>query len=222
MNDAEKLIPVDVSSDLADLIGKFPLPEGVPDADMNQAEIAQALSVTVNTVGKWLTEPTFPIAQRGGQGKPYVLRLSHCWAWRQARDAADVERRQTNQRAIDMLQAKFLGMDVDDSRATLSPKERRALAEADLLYSKAALVRRKLVEIGEVVEVMEGVFAALRNAVEAMPDRLERELGLKPDQVELVQRLAGDILNDAISRIEDANLSESDIEDVDIGERLLI
>lgn len=204
------------------MLVRHPLPKGVPDADMNQADMAAALQVTVNTLGKWVDDDSFPVAQRGGMGKPYILRLSHCWAWKQARDAQEQVRRAHNQNAIDKLNAHFLGLDLEGDGATLSAKDRRALAEADLVHSRAAHMRRQLVRLEEVVDLLESVFSIMRNGIEGMPDRLERELGLKPEQVDLVDRLGADILNTVVQKIEDAELEERNIADVQPSNQLLI
>ncbi len=219
----EDLLSVEVTPEMQDILDRFPLPDGVPDSDeMNQAEIAAALNVTVNTLGKWLGDETFPVVQRGGMGKPYVLRLSHCYAWKMARDADEDLRRSRNRHVIEKLQASFLGMDLDDPGAALSAKDRKGLAEADFAHSRAAQMRRQLVRLEEVVDLLDSVFGILRNAVEGMPDRLERELGLKPEEVALVERLGSDILEMAVERIEAAELQERDIAYIAPSNQLLI
>ena len=76
------LIPVDVDDALAEMLMRHPLPAGVLDADCNQEQIAMALGTTVNTVARWIKQDGMPVAQHGGNGRAYILRLSHCWAWR--------------------------------------------------------------------------------------------------------------------------------------------
>lgn len=204
------------------MLRTFPLPDGVPDADMNQHEIASALGVTTTTIGKWLQTPDFPIVQEGGQGRPYVLRLSHCHAWRESRNAHEEARDARVRESIEKMQATFLGLDVEDQGATLNVKDRRALAEADIMYSKAAQMRRQLVPLDELVDMLESVFKIIRDGVETMPDRLERELGLRPEQVAMVVRIGSDILQQMTEEIEAAELRERDITDVEISDRLLV
>jgi len=223
---------VDASDELNAILGRYPLPAGVPDADMTQADLAAAMNTSVNTVGKWLTVAVtafdwrevrqFPVVEFGGPGKPYVLRLSHAWAWKQNRDSEDRAMSQRSQDAIQAMQASFLNIDIGEDGAVLDPKMRRELAEADLRHSQAAKQRRQLVRLDEIVDLMEAVFAIIRNGIEGMPDRLERELGLKPGEVELVNRVGDDILNKIAEAIEDAELCERDLADVDFGERMLI
>lgn len=212
--DTPDLIDVEVDAGLRALLDHYPLPAGVQDADMNQEEIAEALSTSVNTVSKWIRSG-MPVAQQGGQGKSYILRLSHCYAWRKAREAESDLRDRHNKQQISLLQAEFLGLDVEDPVSMLSAKDRKALADADIAHSRAMQLRRQLVPLSDVVELLESIFKLVREGVEAMPDRLERELGLRPDQVSAAVRIGGDVLLSVSERIEEAELAERDIEDVE-------
>ncbi|WP_243612939.1 DUF1441 family protein [Shimia aestuarii] len=222
-----ELAEVEVSGAMRKMIERYPLPDGVEDADVTIEGAAQALNVSVNTVSKWIRqrEPgveAFPVVEQGGMGKSYVLRLSHVFAWKQARDVASAERDRHAQTQIERMQAQFLGLDVDQDGQVLSAKERKALAEADFHHSRAAQMRRQLVPLDEMTDLLESVFAAVRNGVEGMPDRLERELDLKPEEVAMAQRIGSDILSEIAQKIEEAELEERDLADVEIGSRLLI
>lgn len=227
-----ELIAVDVSADLTAVLAQFPLPAGVPDEDMNQAEIAGAFNVSVNTVGKWVSRSIvcqswardaagfLPVIETGGPGRPYVLRLSHVWAWKQLEQHERAARDRKVSDAQMRMQAQFLNLDLDASEPSLSPDQRRKIAEADLMVSRAAKERRQLVRLSEVVEVLESVLSIVRNGVEGMPDRLERELSLKPEQLDLVRRVGDDILRGIAQQIEDAELNERDLSDVALDEQL--
>jgi phage terminase Nu1 subunit (DNA packaging protein) len=224
---APALADVEVSARLRKMIEDHPLPDGVPDADVSADEMAQALGVTTNTLTKWLKsvesgEEPFPVVERGGMGKPYVLRLSHGYAWKMQRDADQAARAKHNSRAVSLLQASFLGDVLDKNQSSLSAKDRKALAEADFAYSKAAQMRRQLVSLEEVVDMVESVFKIVRNGLESMPDRLERELHLKAEEVDQVERVASDILEGMVERIEAAELEERDISEVEVTNRLVI
>ncbi len=218
---APALLDVEISDELAVLLQRYPLPAGVSDADMNQSEIAQALSTTVNTVAKWIKE-NMPVAREGGNGSAYVLRLSHCWAWRKGREAEVASRDRHNENQISLLRAEFLGVTVDSPAAQLTAKERRELAEADMRWSEAQRRRRQLAQVGDVLDLLESLGKIVRDGIEAMPDRLERELDLSPDHVAAVVRIGSDILTAIADRIAESELHDPDLPDADFGSGLLI
>ncbi|MDS9468202.1 terminase small subunit [Paracoccus sp. MBLB3053] len=218
---ASDLLAVEVDAELAEKLRRFPLPAGVLDADMNQEEIAQALNTTVNTISKWIRDG-MPVAQVGGNGRAYVLRLSHCWAWRNAREADLASRTRHNEAQISLLRAEFLGVDIDNPAATLSAKERRELAEADMRWSEAQRRRGQLVPLSDVVDLLESIGKIVRDGIESMPDRMERELDLSPAGVATVGRIGADILTAISDRIEEEELQGRDLADIDPGARLMI
>ena len=132
MDETPDLIAVEIDDALRSMLERFPMPKGVQDADMNQEEIAQALNTTVNTIAKWIKQDDMPVVQQGGNGKAYILRLSHCYAWKKARDAADSQKVQHNKAQINALQAEFLGLDTESPMAGLSARQREEMARADI------------------------------------------------------------------------------------------
>lgn len=222
VDDAIELLGVEVSDDMRAMLERHPLPSGVNDADMNQDELAAALGTSVNSIGKWIKEPGFPIAEAGGAGKAYVLRLSHCYAWKLGRDAQEKAHSAHNKESIQKLQAQMLGLDMSDPQAQMTTKERRELSEADFAYSRAAQMRRQLLKLDDVTDLLETIFKIVRDGIEGMPDRLERELNLKPEEVGSVDRVGRDILNTISDKIEAAELTERQVEDVEVSNRLVI
>lgn len=214
-NEKPELIAVEVEPDLQAMLDRFPLPPGIADADMNQEEIAQALGTTVNTVAKWIRSDAMPVAQQGGAGKAYVLRLSHCFAWKKAKDADASARSQHNKNQISALQAEFLGFAVEDQASALTPRQRAELADADVKWSKAQHLRRQLVPLMDVRDLLEELMKTVRDGVEAMPDLLERELSLKPEQVAAASRIGEDILKRLAAQIEERHLGE-DVAEVEV------
>lgn len=222
MDETPDLIAVEIDDALGSLLERYPLPRGVMDADMNQEEIAQSLNTTVNTVAKWIRQDGMPVVQQGGNGKAYILRLSHCYAWKKGRDAAVSLQSQHNKAQINALQAEFLGMDTNSPMAGLSAKQRDELAAADIRWSRAQHLRKQLVPLADVVSVLEAICTKVREGIEAMPDRLERELNLKPEEVAAVVRIGEDVLQTIHDRIEEAELNERDIADVEVQTQWMI
>lgn len=230
MSDAPGLPDADVSKSLMAAVAEYPLPQGVPDADVNQADLALGMNVTTNTVGKWVSRSVLasewadddgiPVIEQGSMGRAYVIRLSHAWAWRQRSEDRREKKAAAARHAAELLQARALGLDIEQPEATIDPVTRRKLAEADIMWQRASALRRKLVELDEMTEMLEDVCVTIRNGIEAMPDRLERELGLKPEEVDMVERIGTDILAEMADRIAAAQLEERDITDVETDAQL--
>lgn len=229
----DQIADVPVSDALRELVAQYPLPEAVPDADVTQVGVAKALDLSTTTMGKyvaasviaadWETADQFPVIEQGGMGRPYLIRMSHVWAWSQHRTALEADRRRQSERSIQAMQASLLGLKLDEEPdAVVDPDMRRKMAQADLVWNQAESMRRRLVKLDEVTEMLEAVFGIIRDGIESMPDRLERELGLKPEQVDLVVRLGDDILTGVMARIEEAELKERDISDIDVPDRILM
>jgi len=204
------------------LVVKYPLPSGVSDVDMNQTELAGALNTTLPTLTKWLSDETFPMIEQGGLGKPYVLRLSQCYAWRMDQQAQQDVRQSQIKDAQAKMQASFLNIDVSDPAAGMTTRQRREAADADYAHSRAASLRRQLVRTDEVRDLLDSLATSFREGLSAMPDRLERELSLTPEQVEVVALLGRDILVSVSERIEAANLTEVEIAEIEVSNRLQI
>lgn len=220
--DTIELLHVDVTPDMQAKLDRHPLPDGVNDADMNQDELGAALGTSVNTVGKWIKEIDFPVVEPGGAGKAYVLRLSHCYAWKMDRDAREKTRAEHNQQSIMKLQAQMLGLDISDPQANMTTRERREMTEADYSWSKAQQMRKQLLKLDDVTNLYESVFKIIRDGIEGMPDRLERELSLKPEEVELVVRVGRDILNTVTERIQNSELRGKKVEEVEVSDQVVI
>lgn len=216
--------PRDLEEDvkIRELVSRFPLPSHVEDAEMNQAMLAPSLNTTLPTLSRWMKEPGFPIAQEGGNGRPYIFRLSHCYAWMRAREEKENFERDRLSRVQQQMQAHFLNLKVDDSQTAMTAKQRREHADADFAHSRAAQMRRRLVPLEDVHALLQDLITAVREGHEALSDRLEREMGLTPAQVGMVRRASRDGLQALHDRIEAEQLAERDIEDVDPSPQLLI
>lgn len=195
-------------------VAAHPLPEGVEDAELNKTELAGALSVSTNTVDRWVQQGC-PVEEGGANGKAYVFRLSEVWAWYQSSKRAAEERRQAASRAVEQMRLHFLRLGDDQGAAELSLKDRRELAQAELVWMQAAARRRELVPVEEMVDLLERVLGELRDALSALPDRLARELGLDRAQVERAVELCDQALEEARTRIERAELEPRPLEEVE-------
>lgn len=197
-----------------DLVQRYPLPSGVKDEDCNQETMALRLNTSVPTLTKWIKTEGLPVIEGGGPGRPYVLRLSQCWAWAENRKAAEEERKAFHARQQTALQAHFLNMDVDQPEMGLDSTERKKLAEASIMWMKAAHMRQQLVHYEEVADDVAELFEYIRNAVEGLSDELESRLDLSPVQIRVVRDLCRQTLTATSEMIEAKMIEPHAVADV--------
>lgn len=183
------------------LLARYQLPEGVDDADMNRGQLAQAFGVSTNTIDKWRVDG-MPVEQEGTNGTSYVFRLSHCWAWREARTADERAVKAAGDQSAHQMRLHFLNLQEDASPVHLSATQRIAELEAELKYNKAARERRELIHTAEVEPLLASMMGAFRSGVQGLPDWAERELGLTPQQVTTMIAYCDEILNGTANQIE--------------------
>lgn len=173
----------EISADqLAELRDRFPLPEGVPDADLNMGELAQFMGVSQVTVQNWLRDG-IPVLQRGGAGREYVFRAGDVWAWKKSREAEYQARNEQAQAAIQAMRLQLTGGELGDSINSLTPKEKREVFATQTEYERFMAERHELLRRGEVVDALEQIFLIVRNSIDALPDLLAREAHLDNKQV---------------------------------------
>lgn len=189
-----------------DLVSRFPLPPGVPDALVNKKLLAAALDVSTTTVDAWLIGPPderIPWVTMGTNGRSYEFRLSVAFAWRQARDAREATDRRLAEDAVAQLRLELLGgAQGDRARAALSPKDQKEALAVEKEWMIAAQKRRDLILAQDVAGAVEAAFSAIRDGLDAMPDVLARELALDGAAVETAQRILDDVLREASAAVE--------------------
>lgn len=184
------------------------LPEGVADAVLNRSQIARALNVTEPTVDRMIDEG-MPVAQEGGNGRAYEFQLSECWNWKCERDDAKRSADEQNERAVQQMRLALIGGTTGENERALSPKERGEIYDAEHKYMAAAAARGELIPRGNVIDMLEDVFATVRDALGTLPDRLQRECGLDGAQVESAIRACDDALNEMNRRLDKSELAKA-------------
>lgn len=178
------------------------LPVGVDDAILNRGQLARALNVSEPTIDRWITDG-MPVEEGGGNGRPYKFRLAACWAWKCSREQEDAARDADAERAVQQMRLALIGGGSGDSERALSPKQRGELYEAEYQYMRAARLRGELVPVREVEDLLEELLATVRDAVVALPDRLQRECHLDNRHVDRAVRACDDMLTDLQCRVAD-------------------
>lgn len=165
------------------LMVQYPLPDGVGDCVMNREELADALATSMNTVTAWINAG-MPVQQVGGQGKAYELRLSHCWAWRQAKKRDEDLRSEAVKRAQAAMRLALVGGASGDSIEALDPKTRREIIAAQREQEAFQRDRNQLLRRDDVRDMLEELFAMVRDVMESAPDQVERVTALPPKAVD--------------------------------------
>lgn len=159
--------------EIAELVRRYPLPDGVRDVVLNREELAEALDTSINTISAWINAG-MPVQQLGGNGKAYELRLAHCFAWRKAQRANEELRNREARDAIAAMRLALVGGKSGDSIEALDPKQRREIYAAQIEGERLAAQRKQLLRRDDVQEMTEGLLMLVRDTMESAPDRVER------------------------------------------------
>lgn len=185
------------------LVEAYPLPAGVPDAIVNRAQLRDALDKSVTTLDAWRSAG-MPVESEGTNGKSYAFRLALCYAWMRRREAGEAAgKRAADDAAAQLRLALTGGGQRAEQRARLTPKEQRETLQAELAWMQAARARGELLVREDVVVGLEAVFAIVRDALDALPDRAGRILALDGSQIEALVEMCDDTLTDAAGRVKD-------------------
>ena len=183
------------------MCARHPLPEAVPDALMNKAQLEMALGVSQTTISNWLRQG-LPFEEAGTNGRSYVFRLAVAHAWVQARRADDDAARAHGDRAAAQMQLALLGGETaTPADGRLSLTDQRKLLELELQRMQAARLRGDLLRREDVVTLFEDVFAAIRDGLDALPDRIAREIGAEGRDLEAIEAVCDAALAQAAAQV---------------------
>jgi len=189
------------AAEIANLCKRYPLPDGAVDCVMGRDELAEAFQIMANTVTAWIGKG-MPVIQEGGQGKPYQLQLSHCWAWRQAQKADEHLQSEKVRRAQAALRVAVVGGDSADTIEALDPKTRREIMAAQIEQERFRQERNELMRREDVQEAFEIIFAIIRDSMNAAPDVIERRHALPPHIVNALIDICDDVVGSTRNAIE--------------------
>ncbi|MDF1801716.1 terminase small subunit [Thalassovita sp.] len=188
----------------------YPLPDGYGDEVFNREQLAKAMNTSTVTISKWV-DLGMPVAQRGGNGQSYEFRFSHCYAWRLWREGRDADERRARDGRASQLAMLFLGQEEEQADHRLTPKEVKEWSEAELIRNRASEQRGELVRAAQMQDVLDRVLVSFRNAVMNMPDWLEQEFSLSPQQVDKAQKFCDGILSEARLQVSDAGFHAPEV-----------
>lgn len=182
-------------SEIEALVARYPLPDGVEDCVMNREELADALATSMNTITAWIGAG-MPVEQHGGPGKAYELRLSHCWAWRQAKKRDEDLRSEKVRAATAAMRLALVGGTSGDSIEALDPKTRREILAAQMADEAFQRERNQLLRRDDVRELLDQLLAMVRDVMEAAPDQVERVAALSPKAVDQLVEICDGLVDE--------------------------
>ncbi|MBT8169884.1 hypothetical protein [Falsiruegeria litorea] len=179
------------------LIERYPLPEGVIDTVVNKAQLEVGLGVSGTTISAWLrrADNPLPFETAGANGRSYEFRLSIAFAWMKAMRADEESAKDASDAAVAQLGLALLGGEsAAGAVGKMSLADQRRHIELEALRRVEAQNRKHLIRREDVVIGVEDIFAAIRDALDALPDRLARELGLEGRDLEKIEKSCDDVL----------------------------
>ena len=185
-------------------VGAWPLPEGLEDGLLNRAQLARAFNVSENTITKWMGQG-MPVQAEGQNGVAYEFRLSHCWAWRAARDekARSAKLRGDQLAAQAAMAFRNLDADQEEAEAGLSAEDVRKWSEAEYARNRLAEQRGDLIRADRTRAVMEEMIVIVGTSLDTLADYLEMKFGLSAQQVAEVVDHTDGIRREIKGKLED-------------------
>ncbi|OJY35932.1 MAG: hypothetical protein BGP11_18465 [Rhodobacterales bacterium 65-51] len=185
-------------------VSAWPLPDGVEDGVLNRGQLSRAFDVTENTITKWIGQG-MPVLSEGQNGVSYEFRLSHCWAWRAARNEKIRAAKQRGDQIAAQAALAFRNLDDDqaEAEAGMSAADVRAWSEAEYARNRLAEQRGDLIRTDRVRAVFEESLVKIGNSLDTLPDFLEMKFGLSAEQVAQVVARTDELRDDIKAALED-------------------
>lgn len=181
--------------DIAGLVARFPLPDGVPDAVLNKRELADFFGVSLPTLDAWVMDGLPPLIE-GTNGRQWEFRASVAWAWKRSRDEVEQVKSTEAQAAIAAMRLALIGGKSGNSLQSLPPKERQQLYDVEASWEKLKRERNQSLDRDEVASVFSDLLRMVRDGVSSLPDSLERKLNLDGKGVDVAVEACDDMLEE--------------------------
>ncbi len=192
--------------DIEELKAAHPLPVGLVDQIVNRDELASGLDKSHVMIDRY-RKGGMPVLSEGGNGRSYEFQLHECWAWYHGMNAHRTAQKDETQQQMDLLRRSLLGTDHDEEMIRLTPKQQAEEYEAQRRYAESALLQGTLVRSSEQVLLLASVFGILRQQILGLPDIMERQVGLSPDQAATMDLVSKDTLASIHDKLKTSNLA---------------
>jgi len=193
--------PVLSRRDLAALRRRYPLPDNVPEAELNLTQVAQFMGVSQVTVSNWLAAG-MPYRQKGGNGREYCFSAGDVYAWRKSREADEDARGRRAHEAIQAMRLELIGGGLVGELDALSPKDKREVIQTQIAHEQFQRERNELLKRDDVIDAFEVIFSMIRDLLESLPDQIHREAGLTNKQIDIAAGICDRGLAETKTRIE--------------------
>lgn len=150
-----------------------------PGLKLNRAELAKAFRISLVTVDAYVRRG-MPFDQRGSKGKPWIFDSAEVSDWLRQKDVEE---------ALGDLK------DIDYKEAS----RRKMAAEAGLQEFELARVRRTMISVGEIEEIVSEEYGAVRSRLLMIPARVAQIADGKPG--EEIERLVEREIIDALTEL---------------------
>lgn len=175
---------------------------GLPAADhdkvlFNKRQLGKALGVSVPTIDGWVEEGC-PVESYGKNGIAYQFDPDKVEAWRHEQDEARAAEQARIAEAVAQRQLDLVG-----GEARSLPTDRDTI-QTELLRMKAEQARGELVTAEDLRQDYQDLFTFLGQSLQAIPDRISRQVGLEAGQharlVEAIDDIQTELANRLMSR----------------------
>lgn len=181
--------------EIAEIVARFPLPDGVPDVVLNKRDLSDFLAVSLPTLDAWISAG-MPAISEGTNGRSWEFQASAAWAWKCARDEGERIKSTEAQAAIAAMRLALVGGKAGSSIQSLPPKERQQLYDVEAAYEKLKRERNQSLDRDEVTSAMTDLLRIVRDSLSMLPDTLERKIGLDGKGVDAAVEHCDDILGE--------------------------
>jgi hypothetical protein len=144
----------------------------------NKAEAALFFDITLPTLDKWIRDGA-PVLQRGSRGVSWVLDFRAIAEWR--------------------FSSRLPEGGVDPE--TLTPAERKLWYDGEVRRRDLQIRDRELIPVAEVESVVALGFATVSQAMQSLPDVLEQDAALTPEQADAAERSIHAVLGALADRL---------------------
>ena len=160
--------------------------------------------------------PDFPVLQGGSNGIPYEFDADACAEWWRDHAAKIEEAEEARRAQLDMWRAELFGKDAaaeDADTRSLTPAERKAELEAQILEDKLRRARGELIDRASTMSALSTAIVELRNELMQIPAELARKADLEREDRIALEEMIERRLNGLARKLADLEFYANNIDE---------